>query len=180
MAAGLEDSITGLLAPSWNGARSIAPREASPYVLPQALNAAPISENPVSSASAAAVPVVGPLVINEPVARVISPSSTALSGTNAQDTTFTVRLGRTYYERGFFNVPVTYSKLFDSHGATVELYCGAKRAHVRAILDRKANQRSGTPRIYGKRELASWLQGYFQLDDMLKVTVLSPTTAVLT
>lgn len=180
MAAGLEDSIIGLLAPSWNGARSVAPGEASPYVLSQALNAAPISENPVSSASAAAVPVVGPLVVNEPVARVTSPSSTAISGTNAQDTTFTVRLGRTYYERGFFNVPVTYSKLFGSHRATVELYCGAERAHVRAILDRKANQQSGTPRIYGNSELASWLQRYFQLDEMLKVTVLSPTTAVLT
>jgi hypothetical protein len=61
----------------------------------------------------------------------------------------------------------------------MDLYCGQERAHLHGLLDRKANQQNSTPRIYGKAELANWFQRRFQLNGNLQVTVLSPTSAVL-
>jgi hypothetical protein len=45
--------------------------------------------------------------------------------------------------------------MFGIHGTGVDLYCGEERAHLYALLDRKANQQRSTPRIYGKPELAN-------------------------
>ena len=181
MAAGLEDSIIALLAPPWNGARMIEIREATSHTQPQVPTEAPQPELPIPSVPDSGVQALVTTVVREPVVLVMPVSSSARSSaySSVDGTTFTVRLGKTYYERGFFNVPVVFSELFGSHGATVDLYCGTERALVRAILDRKANQQSGTPRIYGKSELGYWFQRRFKLDDMIKVTVLSPTAAVL-
>lgn len=180
LAAVLEDSIIALLAPPWNGARTAVIRTAAHDMLP-----APAA-TPVWTASTTSIPVgtapnVEPPVVKLRVARTASLASTAVSSAclNLDGTHFTVRLGKTYYERGFFNVAIAFSKLFGSHGATVELHCGDERACVHAILDRKANQQSGTPRIYGKSQLAYWFQRRFQFNDTLNVTVVSPTAAVL-
>jgi hypothetical protein len=180
MAAGLEDSIIALLMPPWNGARTAEIRISASDTLLPTLPATTVLSAPSASGPAMSVPVAA-LVAETPATPTRSQlNPTVLSsylGTGA--TSFTVRLGKTYYERGFFNVPVAFSELFGGHGVTVELQCGDERACLHAILDRKANQQSGTPRIYGKSELAYWFQRRFQLDDTLKVTVLSPTSAIL-
>lgn len=181
MAAGLEDSIIGMLAPPWNGARAAAaaeiPQRRSPLLPANATQfALPASSVPKGLALASV-----PKLSGTSVSAAHSLTSPPLSSvhSNREVTTFKVRLGKTYYEKGFFNVPVAFSTLFGSHGSTVLLYCGGERTLVHAVLDRKANQQSGTPRIYGKSELAHWLQRNFQLDGMLTVTALSPTSAVL-
>jgi hypothetical protein len=180
MAAGLEDSIIALLAPPWNGART-AEMRAAISDMPVDIPTAPGRLPPMASISAAVAPVAASVFVDAPIIPVASrlrpTESSAHSSTSA--TSFMVRLGKTYYERGFFNVPVAFSQLFGGHGASIELHCGDERACLRATLDRKANQQSGTPRIYGKSELAYWFQRRFRLDDMLKVTVLSPTSAIL-
>lgn len=181
MAAGLEDSIIALLAPPWNGARTAPICEVPSYSsLPAPSITTPLTL-PIASIPSELRRVVVPGAPSTPESGTAARISSAVSnaGSHAAGTTFKVRLGKTYYERGFFNVPVAFSKLFGNHGATVKLYCGNERALVDAILDRKANQQNGTPRIYGKGELASWLQRRFQLNDMLTVTALSPTSALL-
>lgn len=92
---------------------------------------------------------------------------------------FTVRLGKTYFNQGFFNVPVAFSHHFAEHGAAVKLYCGSERALLMGVLDRNANQNSKTPRIYGKAELAHWIQGRLKLDGFLEVTVVGPAELLL-
>ena len=181
MAAGLEDSIIALLAPPWNGARMVETREAISHAQAHVPTEAPQPELPIPAVPDRRSQVLVSTAGREPLVPVLPVSSSDRSSaySSVDGTTFTVRLGKTYYERGFFNVPVVFSELFGSHGATVDLYCGTERAVVRAILDRKANQQSGTPRIYGKSELGYWFQRRFKLDDMLKVTVLNPTAAVL-
>lgn len=183
MAAGLEDSIIALLAPPWNGARMVETREtiSHTHTLPQVPTEAPRPNLAISSVPDRVAQVLVSAVAGAPVGPTTSVSNAVRSSaySSVDGTTFTVRLGKTYYERGFFNVPVVFSELFGTHGATVDLYCGTERAVVRATLDRKANQQNGTPRIYGKSELGYWFQRRFKLDDVLKVTVLSPTAAVL-
>ncbi|MBQ5940404.1 hypothetical protein [Massilia sp. AB1] len=181
MAAGLEDSIIALLAPPWNGARMLETRRAASPIQPQVLIEVPSENLSISSASDGGAQLLAAATAKKLAVPLTSIPNTTQSSAHGSVTgsTFTVRLGKTYYERGFFNVPVAFSELFGSHGATVDLYCGTERALVRAILDRKANQQSGTPRIYGKIELGYWFQRRFKLDDVLKVTVLSPTAAVL-
>jgi len=181
MAAGLEDSIIALLAPPWNGARMLETRGATSHTQPQVPIEVPTGNLLISSASDGGAQPLAPATARKlavPLTPIPNTTESSAHG-NVNGITFTVRLGKTYYERGFFNVPVVFSELFGSHGATVDLYCGTERAVVRAILDRKANQQSGTPRIYGKIELGYWFQRRFKLDDVLKVTVLSPTAAVL-
>lgn len=85
---------------------------------------------------------------------------------------FRIRLAKTYYNEGFFNVPVAFSHHFAAHGAPIKLYCGSDRALLIAVLDRKANQQINTPRIYGKAELAHWIQQQLRGDGFLEVTVI--------
>lgn len=179
IAAGLEDSIISVLAPPWNGARS-AEAVKSHFATAGLTD----REQGCQGVAPEGEPDVATLDANSASAIAIAPTSLAVgTAVLAQPaptaTTFTVRLGKTYYEHGFFNVPVAFSTMFGVHGTRMDLYCGQERAHLHAILDRKANQQSRTPRIYGKAELANWFQRRFQLGGTLQVTVLSPTSAVL-
>lgn len=180
MAAGLEDSIIAVLAPPWNGARS-AEAVRRHVAVADALPAA--GEDAAAMPEGVPVPAPSPAVA-PPVTASVSPAvpaapRVALLAAPPAEVMFTVKLGKTYYERGFFNVPVAFSSAFGSHGARMDLYCGDEHLHLHALLDRKANQLNKTPRIYGKAELATWFQRRFQLDGTLQVTVLGPTSAVL-
>lgn len=179
MAAGLEDSIIAVLAPPWNGARS-----AEAVKLHAAAATVMLIDDASATLAAGGAP--GGTTADVRLSPVLPTGSTAghdaptmAVHADAAGATFTVQLGKTYYKRGFFNVPVAFSMLFGPHGAAMDLYCGAERAHLKAILDRRANQQSGTPRIYGRGELANWFQRRFQLDGTLHVTVLSATCALL-
>jgi hypothetical protein len=87
---------------------------------------------------------------------------------------FKFTLQPTYYERGFFNVPVLNSKLFAGDKAEIEMYCGPEKLVVPAVINRTANL-NGTPRIMGGPPLRNWLQKQ-ALQDAITVMVLSPTT----
>lgn len=171
MAAGLEDSIISVLAPPWNGSRASPPSSAAVQDAAAAVMAAGVP--------AQAVPVAELL----PPGRVIAQpdrASVVVGGPSEQARVrFAVRLGKTYYHQGFFNVPVAFSHHFAEHGAAVKLYCGSERALMIGALDRRANTNSKTPRIYGKAELAHWMQRRLTLDGLLEVTVVGPTELLL-
>lgn len=180
MAVGLEDSVIAVLATPWNSTRSaeavrrhVAVADALPVAGRDA--AATLESAPVPAPSAASAATV---MASVPPAAPVTPRAALLSAP-LPEVKFTVKLGETYYERGFSNVPVAFSSAFGSHGARMDPYCGDERAHLHALLDRKANQLNQNPRIYGKAELAIWFQRRFQLDRTLQITVLEPASAVL-
>lgn len=139
-AAGLEDSIIKTVAPPWNGARLMP---AAPVIL---LETGAGEENVMELPSS--------VQANES-ASTSEVMALEQAGLINAAPTFEVVLGATYYRSGFFNVPVKFSEAFPQHGTEISLYCGDARTLIRATVDRKANQVNHTPRIFGRRSLAT-------------------------
>jgi hypothetical protein len=164
-AAGLEDSIIKTLCPPWNGARS------QPGVT---ANALPVDTPPTSSTTTKLEPAeITPIPNDSEAASDAEVKELRASAILNPLPSFQVKLGKTYFNRGFFNVPVKYAGLFPGHGTELIIYCGSTRTLVRAIVDRNANQGSGTPRIYGKNPLAAWFSRNCNLDDEVTIRVIS-------
>ena len=89
--------------------------------------------------------------------------------------TFEVKIGATYYEQGFFNVPVHSSSLFGAHGQTIEIFCGDNKEPILGTINRNANT-NGSPRIYGRRHLRDWFQSTLHEGAAVDVEILSPTS----
>lgn len=169
-AAGLEDSIIRTIVPPWNGARSV----------PQASVESPMSQTP-QLAIVNEVSLLDAEISVAPSSVIQGDGSVSTSEVQALETAgvivaspaFEVKLGKTYYQHGFFNVPVKYSGLFPEHGTEISIYCGDSRILIRAMVDRKANQANQTPRVYGKGSLANWFSHYKRLEDAVIIRVVS-------
>lgn len=172
LAAGLEDSIIAVLAPPWNGGRTSLPSPAA------TLSTAASPSTTITTAAGTPVQVAlltpPPVPTKSDVQRDYAPVAAGGPSLEQARAHFMVRLGKTYYTQGFFNVPVAFSHHFAAHGTAVKLYCGSERTLLMGVLDRKANQNSKTPRIYGKAELARWIQRWLKLDGFLEVTIVGP------
>lgn len=88
---------------------------------------------------------------------------------------FEIKLGQTYLGQGFINVPVSHSSLLAGDTTIIELVLGDKKEIIHGYINRRANK-SENPRIMGGVPLRNWFQRTFQLDEMLKVTIVSPTS----
>ena len=69
--------------------------------------------------------------------------------TNLNNTTFQFKVRTTYFEQGFFNVPVKYTQAFGSDGEGIKIYCGKRQDLVQGHINRSVNT-NNTPRIMGK------------------------------
>jgi hypothetical protein len=165
-AAGLEDSIIQTISPPWNGARSNLTVPSNPLPVPNTL----FSSDLAATALAVETDSVESNDDSVSIAEVHTLEETGLINFSP---TFQITLGSTYFNKGFFNVPVKYSGLFPDHGSVISIYCGGARTFVRAVVDRNANQSSRTPRIYGKSQLASWFGQTHKLNDEVMVRVIS-------
>ena len=157
LAAGLEDSLIDELAPPWNG-RS--------------------GERPMTD--------------SEMVEREVLHLAESMPGKKGQDTTettpmpatdkhirLTVKLGKTYYFKGFINIPIDHSKELGAQGAPLVFFLGRDNpATVETKIDRKANL-NGSPRLYGGKRVARWFQNHFREGDMLHATIVSENEIVL-
>lgn len=163
-AAGLEDSIIQSISPPWNGARSSAQTQAE---LPSITTTPALNEVAPTD--------LGSSVIQEDydVTSAAEVKELEAKGVLNAAPAFQVKLGKTYFNHGFFNVPVKFSSFFPEHGSEISVYCGDARTLVRAVVDRKANQTSGTPRIYGKSSLTAWFNKNRKLDDEVTIRVIS-------
>jgi len=86
---------------------------------------------------------------------------------------FEVILGDAYYNRGFFNVRVRYSELFGVDYSEIKIQLGKdSKKIIHGHINRRDNK-NGTPRIFGGRELKQWIQSNFRQGDVFKVEVLS-------
>lgn len=91
---------------------------------------------------------------------------------------FNVKLKKTYYNQGYFNVPVRKSGLLvQVHGAEVKVQLGdGPETVIMGYLSRKA-VKSGTPRIFfrasHKTSFINWIQQNFSLEESMQVIVVS-------
>lgn len=84
---------------------------------------------------------------------------------------FVLRLEKTYYSQGFFNVTVDYDRYVGGSGP-IKLILG-DRASVEGRINRDANQ-NRTARIHGGAVLREWFQGHYSQGDAVAVHFKSP------
>lgn len=85
-----------------------------------------------------------------------------------------IKMGATYWDKGFFNVGVDGTDVLGADGQTIELYCGEADAPILGTINRRANL-NGTPRIFGGKALRDWIQANLVRDGLMRVDVLTPT-----
>lgn len=93
---------------------------------------------------------------------------------------FPVRLGRAYFNRNFFHVPLAYSAHFAFDKTVIDIFLGNYDTKIFGRIDRKSSK-SGTPRIYGSggSQLKDWIQKTFKEGNVMKVKILSKTSIML-
>jgi hypothetical protein len=92
---------------------------------------------------------------------------------------FDIKLGQTYFNQGFFNVPVSHSHLFAEDSAVIELILGQTEEQIYGYINRRANK-NNCPRIMGGISLKQWIQQLFKQDEIMMVTILSTISIKLT
>ena len=85
---------------------------------------------------------------------------------------YRLKLYKTYYNQGFFNVPVDHDHLVRRDEGPIEMHLtGSSR--ITGHVNRTANQ-NGTARIIGRVELRDWFQSRFNELDMVEIEFISP------
>jgi hypothetical protein len=91
---------------------------------------------------------------------------------------FQLVLHETYYQKGFFNIPVAFDQSVRDDNGTIRIYLGNTDDYIDGRVDRTANL-NGTARIFGGRELRDWFQREFNIKDVVTVKFLSPEVILL-
>ncbi len=81
---------------------------------------------------------------------------------------FHLKLHKTYYNMGFFNVTVEYDKLVRPDGGPVRLVLHGGPEIVGTVY-RTANG-NGTARVFGHAALRDWFQEHYSQGDVVPVT----------
>lgn len=137
---------------------------------------APSSNGTQSTAAATAAaqapaPEITPIRIKRP-ATAVRPSN----GTGTKSPTrpqFVLTLQKTYYEQGFFNVPVEIDERVRQTEGPIELLPDDTDRPIVGRLDRKTNP-NGTARIFGGTKLRNWFRTNFQVMDPVEVDLGTP------
>lgn len=87
--------------------------------------------------------------------------------------TYQLTLHKTYYEKGFFNLGVDVERYVTAVEGLMMLNLGG-RSSVQGRVTRQANM-NGTPRVFGGAALRDWFMANFDMNDVVVVTVLTPT-----
>lgn len=89
--------------------------------------------------------------------------------------TFTITMGKSYLNGGFFNLPVAHSESVGADGQQIDILCDGSNQAIIASINRRCNA-NGTPRIMGGSGLRDWLQANLRLKEQIRVDVMSPNT----
>jgi len=81
---------------------------------------------------------------------------------------FRLRLEKTYYRSGFFNVPREFDRFVRSTDGPIELILGASGLKIEGKINRRANL-NGTARIMGGSKLRDWFQANYKPGDQIDV-----------
>ncbi len=85
---------------------------------------------------------------------------------------FEVRLGKAYWDQGFFNVSVKYDHLFGKDQKPINIFLGNEPRAVVGYVNRRANP-NGTPRIMAPVQMKEWIRRNGKLGGTILVEVLS-------
>lgn len=88
---------------------------------------------------------------------------------------FLLQLTPTYYQKGFFNVPVTFNGLVSERDELLDVHLGDGGALVRGRINHRA-QRNGTARIHVGAALRDYFHQHFQEGDLVEIEILNPTS----
>lgn len=91
----------------------------------------------------------------------------------SSERTITIALHRTYYQQGFFNVPVEYDRQFGEHNSKIEIVLDDATNPIAGVINRTA-QRNGTARILGHAGLRDYFRSHFQPGDSISLVIESP------
>jgi hypothetical protein len=92
--------------------------------------------------------------------------------------TFRLKLQKTYYKMGFFNVGVTHDRHVRRTEGPVRIRLGQNGPEIEGRVDRHANQ-NGTARVMGGAQLRRWFQANFAPMDTVDVDLSSQDVIVL-
>lgn len=87
--------------------------------------------------------------------------------------TYSLKLHKTYYDKGFFNLGVSVEKYIRRTSGPIEITLGKSSRSLKGHVSREANT-NGTPRVYGGIKLRDWLQNSYSLYDQVVVEIISP------
>lgn len=82
-------------------------------------------------------------------------------------------VGCVYLDKGFFNVPLRYSKLLGADRERIKILCGAERLAIHGHIDRSSNT-NATPRIVGGTPLGLWFEEHAGIDNPVDIDILAP------
>jgi hypothetical protein len=86
---------------------------------------------------------------------------------------FNLRLGDTYWSKGFFNVSVDFQRYLTMAEGPIDIFLGDGARPLVGRISRTANSNS-TPRIFGHKALADFFQKNFQRGGFVSVEIVSP------
>jgi hypothetical protein len=146
LAAGLQHSLIEGLNPAWN--RDIP-------------NAAPAPRN------------VRPRRVHKPRSHLIEADSNTYTDLTTDRPSYRFLVGYLYQDKGFFNVPLRYSRLFGDDQQKIRILCGAERETIQGHIDRSSNT-NASPRIVGGRKLKRWFEINTGLNNPVDIDILAP------
>ena len=82
-------------------------------------------------------------------------------------------VGYMYMNKGFFNVPVRYSRLFGQDRETIKILCGREKSTIHGHIDRSSNT-NASPRIIGGGALKNWFEEHAGLNNPVDIDILAP------
>jgi len=143
LSAGLQHSLIQVLDPPWNRAHS-APAESSTDA-----RAAARKGRPVAAAKV------------EPI------------DATSERPSYRFLVGYLYLNKGFFNVPARYSRVFGKDRERIKILCGRERAPIHGHIDRSSNT-NAAPRIIGGPALRDWFAEHAGLNNPVDIDILAP------
>jgi hypothetical protein len=85
---------------------------------------------------------------------------------------FLANVGKNHMEAGHFNVPVSHSMLFGEHDEEITIHID-KYPSIKGKINRNAQSKTRSPRIYGYKGLREWYKKHNLLYKQIIVTVLN-------
>ncbi|MGE0483531.1 MAG: hypothetical protein AB7Q81_05300 [Gammaproteobacteria bacterium] len=150
LAAGLQHSLIESLQPPWNdsGARVVPTRAAKSVRRPQ------------------------------PRPRPVVDDGHTYTDLTTDRPSYRFLVGYHYLDKGYFNVPLRYSRLFGGDQEKIRILCGRERDTIHGHIDRATNT-NASPRIIGGRKLKRWFEENAGLNNPVDIDILAPNAVWL-
>lgn len=94
-------------------------------------------------------------------------------GTTSARPSYRFLVGYMYMDKGFFNVPVRYSRLFGKDRENIKILCGSEKSTIHGHIDRSSNT-NASPRIIGGHPLKNWFEEHAGLNNPVDIDILAP------